>query len=506
MVQSLSNADEFNATYEKCNPTLENRYSFRFSEVEKHYYEWPKLTEFCAIAPSNGLMEKRGGALIDIDRDALEQRMRAYLDPELSWDSYAALNYGLVKPQASFEPKIVRRKALLKGQFNPSSLVRYALRPFDIRWCYYTGVSGVWNSSRPSLWKQCWSGNSFLMTRPAGVASPEGCPFFFTGLLGDNDFLRGHAYYFPLQLMNGARLRPKEQLSLLDLLPEKPEVDRPFANLSQRPFANLSQRPFANLSQQPFANLSQAARDYLAQLKLPNPDKNKKTASLIWMHALAIGYSPDYLKENADGIRQDFPRIPLPRTRQLLIDSANLGQQIAALLDTETQVSGVTSGKIRAELKGVAVISRVGGGQLNPDTDLALKANWGYAGAKGVTMPGKGKISDRPYTHDELLRLDQEAMELLGKETHDIYLNDVAYWKNIPTRVWDYTIGGYQVIKKWLSYREEDGVLDRPLKREEINEVRDMARRIAAILLQQPKLNVNYEAVKQTTYSTYHDS
>jgi hypothetical protein len=27
-------------------------------------------------------------------------------------------------------------------------------------------------------------------------------------------------------------------------------------------------------------------------------------------------------------------------------------------------------------------------------------------------------------------------------------------WLNVPETVWDYTIGGYQVIKKWLSYRE----------------------------------------------------
>ena len=37
---------------------------------------------------------------------------------------------------------------------------------------------------------------------------------------------------------------------------------------------------------------------------------------------------------------------------------------------------------------------------------------------------------------------------------HDLYLNDASYWRNVPARVWDYTIGGYQVIKKWLSYRE----------------------------------------------------
>lgn len=48
----------------------------------------------------------------------------------------------------------------------------------------------------------------------------------------------------------------------------------------------------------------------------------------------------------------------------------------------------------------------------------------------------------------------EQALEQLGETTYDIYLNEVAYWRNIPARVWGYYIGGYQVIKKWLSYRE----------------------------------------------------
>jgi len=38
---------------------------------------------------------------------------------------------------------------------------------------------------------------------------------------------------------------------------------------------------------------------------------------------------------------------------------------------------------------------------------------------------------------------------------YDVYLNGSAYWKNVPLEVWEYRIGGYQVLKKWLSYREE---------------------------------------------------
>jgi len=92
-----------------------------------------------------------------------------------------------------------------------------------------------------------------------------------------------------------------------------------------------------------------------------------------------------------------------------------------------------------------------------------------------------------------------EATGQLGEDTRDVYLNDVAYWQNIPARVWDYTIGGYQVIKKWLSYREED-FLGRPLKVSEVQEVTNMARRIGAILLLEPELDANYEAVKRSPY------
>jgi hypothetical protein len=57
--------------------------------------------------------------------------------------------------------------------------------------------------------------------------------------------------------------------------------------------------------------------------------------------------------------------------------------------------------------------------------------------------------------------------------------------------VWAYTLGGYQVIKKWLSYREHD-VLGRPLKPDEAAYVSEMVRRVAAILLMGPALDANY--------------
>ena len=87
----------------------------------------------------------------------------------------------------------------------------------------------------------------------------------------------------------------------------------------------------------------------------------------------------------------------------------------------------------------------------------------------------------------------------LGGACYDVYLSDLAYWRCVPARVWTYTIGGYQVMKKWLSYRER-ALLGRDLKTDEARYVTEMTRRIAAILLLEPALDENYERVKANVY------
>ena len=75
-----------------------------------------------------------------------------------------------------------------------------------------------------------------------------------------------------------------------------------------------------------------------------------------------------------------------------------------------------------------------------------------------------------------------DAIGVLGQTTFDIYLNGNAFWRNIPAAVWRYKLGGYQVLKKWLSYRER-GVLGRALLPEEVLYFAEAARRIEAILV-----------------------
>jgi hypothetical protein len=230
---------------------------------------------------------------------------------------------------------------------------------------------------------------------------------------------------------------------------------------------------------------------------------------ILFNHVVATLYSPSYSSTNATALRQGWPRIPLPTSKAALVQSAEIGREIAVLLDVDTAIASVTRGKIRPELAVIAVASREGGGSLNPDAgDLDVTAGWGHSGNGGAVMPGKGKIVERDYTTEERRRVaegaaalglsDEQTLNILGARTLDVYLNNIAYWKNIPARLWEYTIGGYQVIKKWLSYRERE-ILKRGLTIDDVHAVTEIARRIAAILLLEPTFDANYEAVTRST-------
>ena len=52
-------------------------------------------------------------------------------------------------------------------------------------------------------------------------------------------------------------------------------------------------------------------------------------------------------------------------------------------------------------------------------------------------MPGQGRIVEREYTDDERAALG-DAIPALGEKTLDVYLNDHAFWRNVPAAIWDY--------------------------------------------------------------------
>ena len=246
-------------------------------------------------------------------------------------------------------------------------------------------------------------------------------------------------------------------------------------------------------------NLAQSVEGFLAERKLP--------LETVFHHIVAVLHARAYRKENTGALRMDWPRVPLPSDPTNLRASAVLGATLTTLLDPETPAPGVSTGTLRTGLRSLALPARRDGKSLGDD-DLKVAARWGSiqnSGGGRIVMPGPGLVTARAYTDAERAALafegnvlgpsPDEVLALLGDTTLDIHLNADAFWSNVPARVWDYTLGGYQVIKKWLSYREH-AVLGRALKPDEAIYVSEMVRRIAAILLMGPALDANYADCK----------
>jgi hypothetical protein len=243
---------------------------------------------------------------------------------------------------------------------------------------------------------------------------------------------------------------------------------------------------------EPIPNLTDGAAAYLSDV-----DAGVET---LFYHTVSTLHAPTYRQENGGALRQDWPRVPLPADEQTLRQSADLGREVAALLDVEQEVEGVTAGKIRQELRPLGFPTPAGEKDRLSREDFGVTARWGYTAHHGATMPAGGEYEQRSLTPEEETALPEGAAGRFGVTTYDIYLNDWAYWQHVPERVWDYTLGGYPVIKKWLSYREKE-VLGRRLRLDEVRHVTDMTRRIAALLLLEPRLDDNYDSVKADTFT-----
>jgi hypothetical protein len=76
-------------------------------------------------------------------------------------------------------------------------------------------------------------------------------------------------------------------------------------------------------------------------------------------------------------------------------------------------------------------------------------------------------------------------------------MNGASYWRKVPEKVWELSIGGYQALKKWLSYREHS-IMERPLSEPEVSHFQATARRLAALLLMTPELDANYWSCTET--------
>ena len=425
--------------YDSIEPVLPLGLPFVQTAVSEGWFDWPALPNLFPVS-FPGVKTSRDGFLVDTDIDQLKDRIAAYFNADLSHEDIARRYPGVMKTTAEFNARSVRDSLLSRGGPIEAGFIRFTYRPFDNRWLYWEADSGLLDRSRADYRPHVFEGNVWLVLQ--NKARPDLSPPLVISEIGDLNQMNSGVYCVPAWLRND------------DL-----------GNAG-----NSAGRP----------NLSGAAQRYLEHIDLVVED--------LFHHVLAVLHAPAYHEANAGALRMEGPRIPLPdwpdgdasEAAETLARSAARGRELAALLDPDTPVSGVTTGTLRPEVAAIAVPATVDGHNMTGD-DFALTAGWGHYGTGDAVMPGQGRVVERDYTADERAALG-DATGMLGQTTFDIYLNGNAYWRNVPAAVWRYKLGGYQVLKKWLSYRER-GVLGRALLPEEVLYFAEVARRIGAILM-----------------------
>ena len=436
------------ALYGTIKPMLPLGLPFLPVVVSDEWFDWPSLPDLFPVS-FPGVQTGRDTFLVDVDVGRLRARIADYFNADLSHEEIARRYPRVMKNSARFNPRKIRETLLARGEPNEAGFVRFAYRPFDCRWLYWEEDTKLLDEKRSESRPHVFKGNLWLSAAQhlrKGADEPQA---YWTPHTASRHLIERGANMFPLWLR-------EDGVSLLS--------------------GTSNQRP----------NLSAAAEKYLKRIGA--------TAEDLFHHALGVLHDPAYRKSNAGALRMEWPRIPLPGwpgpdsadvppasdAAEALAQSAERGREIGRLLDPETPVPGVTQGALRPEIATVAVPATIDGRNMT-GSDYEITAGWGHYGAAQAVMPGQGQLTERELTPTERAAL-KESLPTLGDSTFDIHLNKRAFWRNVPAAVWTYKLGGYQVLKKWLSYREQS-ILNRPLTPDEVQHFTNTARRIAALLL-----------------------
>ena len=289
--------------------------------------------------------------------------------------------------------------------------------PLDERFIYYETDTKLLNRSRPEYAANRES-NEFLLTVPEPRKDLETRPIFGTTLANLHVHERGSVVF------------PRETCGD-DLLADRD--------------ANLPEATW------------RALRDHFGLEGGRRDETARAFVGRLFRVAFAILHAPSYQSEHKSALSADWAHLPIPKDVNLFERLAAAGEQVTRLLDAHRDAGDVIRAVVGADrVRALGPLRRIDGKQVRPDDLKITVTYWGG---------GKGRWKPRPFMAEELPAPD--CGEALGERTGDLFLNDNAYFGNVPELVWSYQLGGYPVLKKWLGYRQADRRDGRPLTDDE---------------------------------------
>ena len=171
----------------------------------------------------------------------------------------------------------------------------------------------------------------------------------------------------------------------------------------------------------------------------------------IFYYIYAVLYANIYREKYAEFLKSDFPRIPFTGDQKLFKDMAKIGEELAAIHLLKSPHLDKTFSKF--EISG----------------DNAVKK---------VQYSAVGAGSSRPNTGG------------------NVFINDSQYFSNIPPAVWEYQIGGYQVMAKWLKDRK-----GRALSFDDIRHYIRVAKALHLTIEMQNKIDKIYPQIEKKLFN-----
>lgn len=165
---------------------------------------------------------------------------------------------------------------------------------------------------------------------------------------------------------------------------------------------------------------------------------------LAWIYAVL--FTPSYRKRYSDTLKRDFPRVPITRSPALFERLVSIGQELISLHTMQATLPRLTRYAVAGSNEVVAVR---------------------YVPASEATPPAVSPT-----------RL--EARGACGR----VYISQAQYFEGVSEEAWDFHIGGYRVLEKWLKDRK-----GRSLSYDELTHYQAVAAAVARTLELQAELD-----------------
>ena len=148
--------------YRNAKIARELRYAIGGHDATAAYLSWPNLADLMG-EPFKGVQPGRGTALVDIDRERLERRLRMYFDPNATNAEVAEECADLMTDEAGYIATSVRDRARhAKVAYSANKVARITWMPFDERSYYAESEVRLVHRPRPEFKEQVRTGNLFL--------------------------------------------------------------------------------------------------------------------------------------------------------------------------------------------------------------------------------------------------------------------------------------------------------------------------------------------------------